>query len=63
MNRANEVRTVMKGLTQVANQTGCAIVLVGHLNKSQSTNSASGAWAPWTSEQPPGASFWWAGSK
>ena len=27
MNRANEVRTVMKGLTKVANQTGCAIVL------------------------------------
>ena len=26
MNRANEVRTVMKGLTKVANQTGCAIV-------------------------------------
>lgn len=40
MNRANEVRTVMKGLTQVANQTGCAIVLVGHLNKSQTANSA-----------------------
>ena len=40
MNRANEVRTVMKGLTKVANQTGCAIVLVGHLNKLQSTNSA-----------------------
>ena len=40
MNRANEVRTVMKGLTKVANQTGCAIVLVGHLNKSQSANSA-----------------------
>ena len=30
MNRANEVRTVMKGLTKVASQTGCAIVLVGH---------------------------------
>ena len=30
----------MKGLTQVANQTGCAIVLVGHLNKSQTANSA-----------------------
>ena len=40
MNRANEVRTVMKGLTQVANQTGCAIILVGHLNKSQTANSA-----------------------
>ena len=40
MNRANEVRTVMKGLTKVANQTGCAIVLVGHLNKSKSANSA-----------------------
>ena len=40
MNRANEVRTVMKGLTKVANQTGCAIVLVGHLNKSKTANSA-----------------------
>ena len=40
MNRANEVRTVMKGLTKVASQTGCAIVLVGHLNKSQTANSA-----------------------
>ena len=30
----------MQGLTQVANQTGCAIVLVGHLNKSQTSNSA-----------------------
>ena len=40
MNRANEVRTVMKGLTKVANQTGCAIVLVGHLNKSQTANSS-----------------------
>ena len=40
INRANEVRTVMKGLTKVASQTGCAIVLVGHLNKSQTANSA-----------------------
>ena len=40
MNRANEVRNVMKGLTKVASQTGCAIVPVGHLNKSQSANSA-----------------------
>ena len=40
MNRANKVRTVMKGLTKVANQTGCSIVLVGYLNKSQTANSA-----------------------
>ena len=59
MNRANEVRNVMKGLTKVASQTGCAIVLVGHLNKSQTANSANGYWAPWTSEQRPGASCWW----
>ena len=38
MNRANKVRTVMKGLTKVANQTGCSIVLVGYLNKSQTAN-------------------------
>lgn len=40
MNRANEVRNVMKGLTKVASKTGCAIVLMGHLNKSQTANSA-----------------------
>ena len=35
MNRANEVHAALD-CTKVANQTGCAIVLVGHLNKSQS---------------------------
>ena len=63
MNRANEVRTVMKGLTQVANQTGCAIVLVGHLNKSQTANSASEAWVPWIFERRLAAFCWWAGSR
>ena len=33
MNRANEIRTVMKKLAAVAERTGCAVVLVGHLNK------------------------------
>lgn len=33
MNRANEVRAIMKSIGQVAQRTGCAIVLVGHLNK------------------------------
>ncbi len=40
MNRANEIRSVMKNVAAVAERTGCAIVLVGHLNKMQSANSA-----------------------
>ena len=35
MNRANEIRDVLKRLTTVAEQTGCAIVLIGHLNKAE----------------------------
>lgn len=33
MNRANAVRPRMNKLKEIAEQTGCAIVLVGHLNK------------------------------
>ena len=40
MNRANEIRSVMKNVAAVAERTGCAIVLVGHLNKATGTNSA-----------------------
>ena len=40
MNRANETRKVMKGIAKVAERTGCAIVLVGHLNKAAGVNSA-----------------------
>lgn len=40
MNRANEIRTVMKNIAAVADRTGCAIVLVGHLNKAAGGNSA-----------------------
>lgn len=35
MNRANEIRDVPKRLITVAEQTGCAIVLIGHLNKAE----------------------------
>ena len=40
MNRANEIRDVLKRLTTVAEQTGCTIVLIGHLNKAVGANSA-----------------------
>lgn len=40
MNRANETREVMKSIANVAQRTGCAIVLVGHLNKAQGSSSA-----------------------
>lgn len=39
MNRANEIRSVLKKVASVAERTGCAIVLVGHLNKAQGSNS------------------------
>ena len=40
INRANEIRTVLKSVSSVADRTGCAIVLIGHLNKASGTSSA-----------------------
>ena len=40
MNRANEIRTVLKNVSSVAERTGCAIVMVGHLNKAAGASSA-----------------------
>lgn len=39
MNRANEVRPVFRKLGMIAEKTGCAIVLIGHLNRSSGTQS------------------------
>ena len=39
MNRANEVRPIFRKLGMIAERTGCAIVLIGHLNKSSGTQS------------------------
>lgn len=39
INRANEIRTVLKKVAAVADRTGCAIVLVGHLNKAKGASS------------------------
>ena len=39
MNRANEVRPVFRKLGMIAEKTECAIVLIGHLNKSSGTQS------------------------
>lgn len=36
MHRANEVRPAMRKLANTADNTGCAVVLIGHLNKMQS---------------------------
>ena len=33
MHRANEIRPVLKRISTVAEKTGCAIVVIGHLNK------------------------------
>jgi len=34
MHRANEIRPVLKRISLVAEKTGCAVVVIGHLNKS-----------------------------
>ena len=39
MNRANEIRPLFRNLSNIAERTGCAIVLIGHLNKSSGTQS------------------------
>lgn len=39
MNRANEVRDVLRRIGAVAERTGCAIVLTGHLNKAKGISS------------------------
>ena len=32
MNKANEVRPIFRRLAEVAERTGCAVILIGHLN-------------------------------
>lgn len=39
MNRANEVRPIMSSLGRVAERTGCAIVMIGHVTKSGGKSS------------------------
>jgi len=39
MNRANEVRPIFMRLGQIAQRTGCAILLIGHLNKAAGMQS------------------------
>lgn len=39
MHRANEVRPIFKRLCHMAERTGCAIILIGHMNKMQGSKS------------------------
>ena len=39
MHRANEVRPVLKRVAVMAERTGCAVILIGHMNKSQGLKS------------------------
>lgn len=39
MNRANEIRLLFRYLSGIAERTGCAIVLIGHLNKNTGSRS------------------------
>ena len=40
MHRANEVRPIFKRLASMAERTGCAVILIGHMNKAQGTKGA-----------------------
>ena len=40
MHRANEVRPVFKRLCSMAGRTGCAVILIGHMNKAQGLKSS-----------------------
>jgi archaellum biogenesis ATPase FlaH len=40
MHRANEIRPVMKRLALLAERTGCAVILIGHMNKMGGAKSA-----------------------
>lgn len=40
MNRTNEVRPIFRKLADIAQATGCAIVMIGHLNKASGTQIA-----------------------
>lgn len=40
MHRANEVRPVFKKLCAMAERTGCAVILIGHMNKMQGAKSS-----------------------
>ena len=40
MNKANEVRPMFRRLADVAERTGCAVILIGHLNKAAGGQSA-----------------------
>ena len=42
MHRANEIRPVLKRISTVAEKTGCAVVVVGHLNKGTSKSQYRG---------------------
>lgn len=39
MNRANEVRPIFRRMAEMAQNTNCAIVMIGHLNKASGTQS------------------------
>jgi hypothetical protein len=40
MHRANEVRPVIKQISLMAERTGCAVVMIGHINKAQGMKSS-----------------------
>lgn len=40
MNRANEARDMTKKIGQIAERTGCAVILIGHMNKASGVKAA-----------------------
>ena len=59
MNRANEIRPLFRHLSTIAERTGCAIVLIGHLNKSSGSQirAITVPWDPLISQRQYEASY------
>ena len=57
MNKANEVRPIFRRLAEVAERTGCAVILIGHLNKAAGGQSAYRGLRFIDIPEPPGACF------
>lgn len=61
MHRANEVRPVLKRVAAMAERTGCAVILIGHMNKAQGLKAGYRGLGSIDFRPPPGACWWWGG--
>lgn len=59
MNRANEARDMTKKLSQLAERTGCAVLLIGHMNKASGVKAAYRGIGSIDFLRWQGACYWW----